>query len=45
MEKKYSTIVDVNTGIEVQREYTEEEYAQAAADELEVGHAAPSSIV
>lgn len=44
MEKKYTIVIDVLTGNEITREYTEAEYAQAAADELEVGHAAPSSI-
>lgn len=43
MEKKYTIILDVSTGTEVEREYTEAEYAQAAADELEVGHAAPTA--
>lgn len=37
MEKKYTVVIDANTGAEVTREYTEAEYAQAALDEQTAG--------
>ena len=37
MEKKYTIVLDATTGVEIEREYTEEEYAQALLDEQGLG--------
>jgi hypothetical protein len=42
MEKKYTVVLDVSTGVQVEREYTKEEYAQAALDEGLNGEAPPT---